>query len=160
MPLQGIPGAYQLALPLFRQPLSLVGDPRRIREKKDMRERLAGEQGGRCCFCGRLFGHAIRHWVAKHAHATLEHFIPRSAGGGDEWENLLAACLRCNFLRGDEDAMEFFERRGWIATHRDRSMESGGWLARAIRRGPAERLSEGLRGPRASNGNPGPSSSG
>jgi len=31
---------------------------------------------------------------------TLDHVIPRSRGGGDSWENLVAACVRCNVHKG------------------------------------------------------------
>ena len=38
---------------------------------------------------------------------TLDHIIPRSKGGDDSWENLVAACVKCNNKKGDrtpEDA--------------------------------------------------------
>src|SRR5690606_23811798 len=37
----------------------------------------------RCAYCG------------VHA-STIDHVIPRSRGGADSWENLVACCLRCN----------------------------------------------------------------
>lgn len=103
-----------------------------------MRERLAAEQGHRCCYCGVRFGAWIKHWRPKLTRATIEHIIPRSQGGSDDWENLAAACYRCNDLRQDEPALEFFERQGWITNSRDRAMLRGGWLARAIRQTPPE----------------------
>ena len=39
---------------------------------------------------------------------TIDHIIPKSKGGDDSWENLVAACVRCNNKKGDrapEDAM-------------------------------------------------------
>ncbi len=42
-----------------------------------------------CAYCG--------------AHAsTIDHVLPRSRGGGDTWENLVACCLPCNNAKGDK----------------------------------------------------------
>jgi hypothetical protein len=32
---------------------------------------------------------------------TKEHVVPRSRGGKDEWENLGAACRKCNLEKGN-----------------------------------------------------------
>ena len=32
---------------------------------------------------------------------TIDHVIPKNKGGGDMWENLVAACVRCNTKKGD-----------------------------------------------------------
>jgi len=37
---------------------------------------------------------------------TLDHVIPRSRGGGDSWENLVAACVRCNVKKGNRTPKE------------------------------------------------------
>ncbi|HAC66075.1 MAG TPA: HNH endonuclease [Cyanothece sp. UBA12306] len=37
---------------------------------------------------------------------TLDHIIPRSRGGGDTWENLAAACVRCNVKKGNRTPKE------------------------------------------------------
>jgi 5-methylcytosine-specific restriction endonuclease McrA len=37
---------------------------------------------------------------------TLDHVIPRSRGGGDSWENLVAACVRCNIKKGNRTPKE------------------------------------------------------
>ncbi|MDD1416721.1 HNH endonuclease [Dolichospermum sp. ST_con] len=31
---------------------------------------------------------------------TLDHVMPRSRGGGDTWENIVTACVRCNIKKG------------------------------------------------------------
>lgn len=36
----------------------------------------------------------------EHAHATLEHIVPKNHGGKDEPENLAVACQRCNQGKG------------------------------------------------------------
>lgn len=37
---------------------------------------------------------------------TLDHIIPRSRGGGDSWENIVAACVRCNVRKGNRTPKE------------------------------------------------------
>ncbi|MBF2056754.1 MAG: HNH endonuclease [Cyanobacterium sp. T60_A2020_053] len=37
---------------------------------------------------------------------TIDHIIPRSRGGGDSWENLVAACVRCNIRKGSRTPKE------------------------------------------------------
>ena len=32
---------------------------------------------------------------------TIDHVIPRNKGGKDTWENLVAACVKCNTKKGD-----------------------------------------------------------
>lgn len=46
-----------------------------------------------CQYCGETF----------HSQAlTLDHVIPRSAGGVTCWENVVTACRHCNALKGDK----------------------------------------------------------
>ncbi|MGP3534861.1 HNH endonuclease [Microbacterium sp. RD1] len=49
--------------------------------------------GHRCGYCGK-------------AAATIDHVLPRSRGGKDTWENLVACCLRCNNVKGDRTPQE------------------------------------------------------
>ena len=37
---------------------------------------------------------------------TIDHIIPRSRGGIDSWDNVVAACLRCNVKKGDRTPKE------------------------------------------------------
>ncbi len=37
---------------------------------------------------------------------TLDHVIPRSRGGRDQWDNLVTACQRCNTEKGDRTPEE------------------------------------------------------
>ncbi|ALJ19669.1 HNH endonuclease [Microbacterium sp. No. 7] len=52
--------------------------------------------GHRCAYCGKVA-------------TTIDHVQPRSRGGGDSWENLVACCLRCNNVKGDRTLSEL----GW-----------------------------------------------
>jgi len=49
--------------------------------------------GRRCAYCG---GPA----------STIDHVLPRSRGGGNEWTNTVAACGRCNNRKGDRTPAE------------------------------------------------------
>ena len=33
---------------------------------------------------------------------TIDHIIPKNKGGEDTWENLVSACSKCNFKKGDK----------------------------------------------------------
>lgn len=42
---------------------------------------------------------------------TIDHYVPRALGGGDEESNLMVACFTCNVLKGDthpDDLDPFF----------------------------------------------------
>jgi hypothetical protein len=59
----------------------------------------------RCGYCG------VREEEAG-SELEIDHFRPRSVGGGDEPENLVYSCTACNRLKGD------FWPAGESATHR------------------------------------------
>lgn len=52
--------------------------------------------GHRCAYCA---GQA----------STVDHVLPRSRGGSDSWQNLVACCLRCNGAKGNRTP----EEMGW-----------------------------------------------
>lgn len=60
------------------------------------RTRAAEAQGWKCCYCG---VHMSVECKSKNS-VTLEHVIPKSQGGTDNPDNLVAACNRCNTRRG------------------------------------------------------------
>jgi len=37
---------------------------------------------------------------------TLDHVLPRSRGGGESWENMVTACVRCNVRKGSRTPKE------------------------------------------------------
>jgi 5-methylcytosine-specific restriction endonuclease McrA len=47
------------------------------------RRALFARDGGRCAYCGGIA-------------TSVDHVIPRSRGGQHTWENVVAACRRCN----------------------------------------------------------------
>lgn len=55
------------------------------------RARLLERDGFICAYC------ACQLTLAS---MTLDHFVPRALGGGDEDENLMSSCITCNVLKG------------------------------------------------------------
>jgi len=66
---------------------------RRSRGPSWSRAGVLVRDGRRCAFCGG-------------AASTVDHVLPRSRGGGDTWENTVAACARCNNRKGDRTPAE------------------------------------------------------
>lgn len=52
-----------------------------------------------CAYCGNEF---------SHTGLTRDHVTPRSRGGGDIWENVVAACGPCNKAKDDKTPEEAF----------------------------------------------------
>lgn len=50
--------------------------------------------------------HTCQYCYYKGEQLTLDHVIPRSRGGGDTWENLVSACVRCNVRKGNRTPKE------------------------------------------------------
>ena len=68
-----------------------------IRQEKRLSIYL--RDGLSCCYCG--------HSIEDGAQLTLDHLVPRSAGGNNRADNLITSCFRCNSARGDRDVKEF-----------------------------------------------------
>jgi 5-methylcytosine-specific restriction endonuclease McrA len=67
----------------------------------------------RCAYC------------AKSA-TTIDHVQPKSRGGKDTWENLVACCLRCNNKKGDKTLAEI----GWALRTAPRMPHGTAWIVR------------------------------
>jgi 5-methylcytosine-specific restriction endonuclease McrA len=55
------------------------------------RENVFARDQGRCQYCRRK---------VSRAEATYDHVVPRSQGGGTNWENIVIACVPCNQHKG------------------------------------------------------------
>lgn len=53
---------------------------------------LFGRDRNLCLYCGKDY---------RDGELTRDHVIPVSRGGVDEWENVVAACRRCNHFKGN-----------------------------------------------------------
>ncbi|KQS17042.1 HNH endonuclease [Frigoribacterium sp. Leaf186] len=75
----------------------------------------------RCAYCGR-------------AATTIDHVQPRSRGGADSWENLVACCLKCNNLKSDRTPHEM----GWELRFTPKAPHGVGWVVRGMERTQAD----------------------
>jgi len=51
-------------------------------------------------------GHTCQYCGYTGDKLTLDHVMPRSRGGGDTWENIVAACVCCNVKKGSRTPQE------------------------------------------------------
>jgi 5-methylcytosine-specific restriction endonuclease McrA len=58
------------------------------------RKNVMRRDRGRCQYCG------------SRDRLTIDHVLPKSRGGKDTWENLVAACVPCNNRKGDRTPEE------------------------------------------------------
>lgn len=45
-------------------------------------------------------------YCGKTSNLTIDHVVPKSRGGRDNWENIVTCCVRCNNRKGDKTADE------------------------------------------------------
>jgi len=82
-------------------------DPRTRRERL---EAVLARDGARCVWCRRPFDPEL-------VRPTVEHVVPRLKGGPAWIENEVAACSRCNRLRGHRGPLDWLDEcqaRGWL----------------------------------------------
>ena len=71
--------------------------------------------GARCAYC------------AASAN-TIDHVIPKSRGGAESWENLVACCFKCNNIKSDRTPQEM----GWRLRITPRMPAGSGWFAMGL----------------------------
>ena len=64
----------------------------------------------RCQYCGRDAD-------------SIDHVVPRSRGGAHAWDNVVAACRRCNHTKADRSLAEL----GWKLPHPPRTPSGAAW---------------------------------
>jgi len=55
------------------------------------RRNLFARDRNQCQYCGKTY---------PTSELSIDHVLPRAKGGGDSWENLVCACVRCNARKG------------------------------------------------------------
>jgi 5-methylcytosine-specific restriction endonuclease McrA len=59
------------------------------------RKNVLKRDGYQCQYCG-----------TKDRPMTVDHIIPKTRGGKDDWKNLVCACVKCNNKKGDRTLKE------------------------------------------------------
>lgn len=80
---------YDIAVPKI---VRLLGYDRLPQQHVKLNRRnLFARDRNRCQYCGHAF---------PTSELSIDHVTPRAQGGGDTWENLVCACVRCNARKG------------------------------------------------------------
>jgi len=79
------------------------------------RRSVFARDGHRCQYCGS---------VAE----SIDHVVPRSRGGGHSWENVVAACRRCNADKRDR----LLEETSMVLRRAPRAPREPTWLTVAL----------------------------
>lgn len=66
-----------------------------------------------CIYCGVKPGSIQRGKVLSKNDFTVDHIVPRSRGGRDQWTNTACACGHCNHRKGDRLPHEVGMRLRW-----------------------------------------------
>ena len=59
---------------------------------------------------------------------TIDHVTPKSRGGADSWENLVACCFKCNNIKSDRTPSEM----GWRLRITPRMPHGPAWFAHGV----------------------------
>jgi 5-methylcytosine-specific restriction endonuclease McrA len=78
-----------LPRPMVIRLTTYVRVPRDTHKRKITRRAVFARDGWECQYCG------------ARTSLTVDHVIPRSKGGGSNWENIVASCAPCNRRKGD-----------------------------------------------------------
>jgi 5-methylcytosine-specific restriction endonuclease McrA len=73
--------------------------------------------GYRCAYCDKSAN-------------TIDHVQPKSRGGKDTWENLVACCLKCNNTKSDKTLCEL----GWVLAVTPKMPQGVVWTVRGAER--------------------------
>jgi 5-methylcytosine-specific restriction endonuclease McrA len=79
----------------------------KISGAKANRIRILKRDNYQCVYCG------------SKKNLTLDHVMPRSRGGGNEWTNLVTSCLKCNLTKGNktpEEAKMVMSQKPFVPT--------------------------------------------
>lgn len=113
-PLHSAAGEYALPSVILLQRYVRIPSSRLIPVS---RRGVLRRDGHRCAYCGR-------------SAATIDHVQPRSRGGRDTWENLVAACLKCNNKKSNQTLDEL----GWKLNFVPRMPQGLAWSIRGAER--------------------------
>lgn len=85
----------EMAAPVVIRLVRYIQVPRRFR-RQVTNTFLFARDSYTCQYCGRH-----RSELGYRESLTRDHVVPKSRGGGNGWQNVVAACSRCNLEKGD-----------------------------------------------------------
>ena len=109
--------------PVVIRLITYVRIPRDSHKRKITRRAVFARDGWQCQYCG------------ARTSLTVDHVIPRSKGGGSEWENIVASCAPCNRRKGDRLPHQVECTRGSSRAFRARTCSSSSPPRRSRRPG-------------------------
>lgn len=102
-----------------------------------VRKALYQAAAGRCRYCGEItFLNELPADADPGRRATIEHIVPRSRGGTNDWQNLALACHRCNVIRAGGRYLPYAEL---TRAERDQARNHSRLHHRQIHQNPANR---------------------
>ena len=66
-----------------------------------------------CIYCGVQPGSVVRGKMLTKTDFTVDHIVPKSRTGKDQWTNTACACYQCNHRKGDRLPNEAAMRLAW-----------------------------------------------
>ena len=66
-----------------------------------------------CIYCGAEPGTVVRSKLLTKSDFTVDHIVPKSRGGKDQWTNTACACYTCNHRKGDRLPNEAGMKMAW-----------------------------------------------
>jgi len=79
------------------QIVRLLFSKRRASPQRLTRKNLFARDQNKCQYCGKRFATS---------ELTLDHVVPSSRGGGNTWDNLACACVKCNSRKDNKTPSE------------------------------------------------------
>ncbi len=80
---------FDIAVPRIVRLFSYDRLPRR--NVRFTRRNIFARDSNHCQYCGKKF---------PMSELSLDHVVPRSQGGGTDWQNIVCCCLKCNVKKG------------------------------------------------------------
>lgn len=67
--------------------------------KSSFKRELWKSHDKKCCYCGCC--------IETHIDMHIDHYIPKVKNGGDDLDNIVCSCAKCNLIKRDRDLEEF-----------------------------------------------------
>lgn len=83
------------------------------RYSNDLLNSIYDKTDGSCAYCRKKLAFVIYGIPGARANWEVDHDVPISRGGSNEFKNLVAACFSCNRSKGDLTGREYMDGGGY-----------------------------------------------